>query len=241
MELIILYFILIYVLIILYYIFSGGNKSCPVHEWVGKFQGETVLFKMSSVCGHVMSLDFVGKYNSWVGKSVSCGFPTSLKLAIYFLFQDRVDPVELFTCPTEKKESNPKMKMPMFLAQAASGCDYLVLWLDCDKEGENICFEVKHSKALLPFSLYTNRDIPFAYPSGDGRRLAVHSQRVHQQCDVQGEVLCHHREGHQARYAKSGATERERGEECGRPSGVGSEDRLCVHALSDQVLPGKVR
>lgn len=40
--------------------------SQVVHEWVGKFRGETVLFKMTSVCGHVMSLDFVGKYNSWV-------------------------------------------------------------------------------------------------------------------------------------------------------------------------------
>uniref|UniRef100_A0A1B6EGG0 DNA topoisomerase n=1 Tax=Clastoptera arizonana TaxID=38151 RepID=A0A1B6EGG0_9HEMI len=99
---------------------KGSNGVCSVHEWQGLFRSETIHFKMTSVCGHVMSLDFIGKYNNW----------------------DRVDPAELFSCPTEKKEAVPKLKIPILLAQEARGCDYLILWLDCDKEGENICFEV---------------------------------------------------------------------------------------------------
>ena len=101
-----------------------------------------------------MSLDFPAKFNNW----------------------DRVDPSELFLCGTEKKEATPKLKMPAFLAAEGKGADYLVLWLDCDKEGENICFEVMDSvcKVMKPpkgkeqqifrakFSSITDKDIKAA-------------------------------------------------------------------------------
>ncbi|ESO91570.1 hypothetical protein LOTGIDRAFT_217319 [Lottia gigantea] len=99
---------------------KGSNGACSIHEYRGKFNGENVTFKMTSVCGHVMSCDFVGKYNSW----------------------DKVDPAELFNAPIQKKEASANLHMPQFLRREAQGADYLVLWLDCDKEGENICFEV---------------------------------------------------------------------------------------------------
>lgn len=34
-----------------------------------------------------------------------------------------------------------KAHIRQHLSREARGCDCLVLWLDCDREGENICFE----------------------------------------------------------------------------------------------------
>ncbi|KAL5466676.1 hypothetical protein EMCRGX_G030820 [Ephydatia muelleri] len=75
---------------------------------------------MTSVCGHVKSLDFLPKYNKW----------------------DTTDPGDLFSAETKKKEAIPDLRICNFLRSEGAGMDYLVLWLDCDKEGENICFEV---------------------------------------------------------------------------------------------------
>lgn len=76
---------------------KGINGICPVIEYSGQFNGKAATFKMTSTCGHVMGVDFPDKYNNW----------------------GMVDPAQLFDCPIEKNEANPKMKM-----NAVSHCFY---------------------------------------------------------------------------------------------------------------------
>ncbi|KAK9856828.1 hypothetical protein WJX84_005321, partial [Apatococcus fuscideae] len=107
------------------HLLSGGKMhsrraALDVHEFEGRFRGAPAHYKVTSVIGHVLSIDFPAKYQSW----------------------ETTEPSTLFDAPTIKSESNPKAHVCRHLQNEAKGCDFLVLWLDCDREGENICFEV---------------------------------------------------------------------------------------------------
>jgi DNA topoisomerase-3 len=86
---------------------KSASPACQVHEYLGPFLDHSnVRFKMTSVCGHVMSLDFQGRYNNW----------------------EAVDPGELFQAPATKKEANPNLHIDKFLQQEVmSNCPALSL------------------------------------------------------------------------------------------------------------------
>ncbi|XP_028759686.1 DNA topoisomerase 3-beta [Neltuma alba] len=105
---------------------STRKGSTEIHEFEGIFLGSRAHFKVTSVIGHIFSVDFPAKYQDWTA----------------------IDPSDLFQAPVIKNESNPKAHICRHLNQEARGCHYLVLWLDCDREGENICFEVIKSTSF---------------------------------------------------------------------------------------------
>ena len=84
-------------------------------------------FTVSAVAGHVYTSDFLREHNKW----------------------DAIDPVELYDVPIVKLDAMRKMRMPQMIQKLATGKDILCLWLDCDSEGENICYEVIYN--ALPY------------------------------------------------------------------------------------------
>ena len=98
---------------------DGGRV--PAHHFDGVFPDIAAGVSsccVTSVAGHLFSIDFPEAYQDW----------------------DAVDPVELFLVRPQKKCEN--WSVEKHLRSCARGVDFLVLWLDCDREGENICFEV---------------------------------------------------------------------------------------------------
>ncbi|CAI5727617.1 unnamed protein product [Hyaloperonospora brassicae] len=102
---------------------AGFSKYNALFDFPYQIRGRQVQMVVTSVTGHMMELDFDASVRSWY----SC------------------DPVELFTAPVTKRIRNDEIqkKIEQTLLKEAKQSQWLVLWLDCDREGENIAYEVK--------------------------------------------------------------------------------------------------
>ena len=98
--------------------FSVYNKCFDVPQC--KFRNQNASMTITSVSGHMMGLDFDDAYRGWN----SC------------------NEVDLFHAPMKKKVTESNLNIEKTLRREAKNHDTLLLWLDCDLEGEAIAFEV---------------------------------------------------------------------------------------------------
>ena len=75
---------------------------------------------MSSLSGHLMNYEFIGSYKKWQG----------------------CNPLSLFSCPIEKVVTENGLKIKQTLEIESRKAHKLVIWTDCDREGENIGQEI---------------------------------------------------------------------------------------------------
>jgi DNA topoisomerase-3 len=111
----------------------GPSQMNPITECKGMVaalgqQQEQSIIRVTSVQGHLMEMDFKGSNRKWGG----------------------CPPVDLFDAEVEKFVPEKFKDNEKQLKEQARWADWLVLWLDCDREGENIAFEVIHVCTSMP-------------------------------------------------------------------------------------------
>jgi len=98
----------------------GRSEYNPIFEFKYKIFGQECDMVFTSVIGHLKSTDIKSPNNEW----------------------SACQPIDLFHVDIIKFVPDDKKKIEQQLQDEARRADVLILWLDCDKEGENIAFEV---------------------------------------------------------------------------------------------------
>ncbi|CAI9578073.1 unnamed protein product [Staurois parvus] len=99
---------------------EGFSKFNKIYEYEYHLFGKDVSVIMTSVSGHLLGMDFQRHLKSWH----SC------------------NPVSLFDAEVEKFCPDDMINIKRTLEREVRACQVLVIWTDCDREGENIGFEI---------------------------------------------------------------------------------------------------
>ncbi|KAH0541196.1 hypothetical protein KQX54_021251 [Cotesia glomerata] len=100
---------------------EGLSKFNKIYEFKLRLWNKDCQMIMTSVSGHLMTYEFVGAYRSWQ----SC------------------HPLSLFDAPVIKNCADDNyVKIKKTIEREVRDCSALIIWTDCDREGENIGFEI---------------------------------------------------------------------------------------------------
>ncbi|KAM8824210.1 DNA topoisomerase 3-alpha isoform 1-T1 [Synchiropus picturatus] len=99
---------------------EGLSVFNKLYEFEYHLFGQNVSVTMTSVSGHLLGLEFKAPFQKWH----SC------------------NPVLLFDAEVEKYCPDNMVPIKRTLEKEARQCQALIIWTDCDREGENIGFEV---------------------------------------------------------------------------------------------------
>uniref|UniRef100_A0A480SG85 DNA topoisomerase n=1 Tax=Sus scrofa TaxID=9823 RepID=A0A480SG85_PIG len=149
---------------------EGLSRFNKIYEFDYHLLGQNVTMIMTSVSGHLLAHDFQMQFRKWQ----SC------------------NPLVLFEADIEKYCPENFVDIKKTLEREVRQCQALVIWTDCDREGENIGFEIIHvCRAVKPdlpvlrarFSEITSRAVQAACEN-----LTEPDQRVSDAVDVRQEL-----------------------------------------------------
>ncbi|KAM3961071.1 LOW QUALITY PROTEIN: topoisomerase 3-alpha [Aphomia sociella] len=99
---------------------EGLSQYNKIYEFETDVFGQRAQMVMTSVSGHLLALEFIGSYKKW----------------------QLCEPLALFDAPVEKYCPENYEKIKRTLEREVRSCQKLIIWTDCDREGENIGFEI---------------------------------------------------------------------------------------------------
>ncbi|XP_076161533.1 topoisomerase 3-alpha isoform X1 [Ptiloglossa arizonensis] len=102
---------------------AGLSQYNQIYEFGCYLWNQNCDMIMTSVSGHLLTYEFVGSYRKW----------------------QACHPLSLFDAPIIKQCSDENyIKIKKTLEREVKKCNKLIIWTDCDREGENIGFEIIH-------------------------------------------------------------------------------------------------
>ncbi|XP_032303443.1 DNA topoisomerase 3-alpha isoform X2 [Coturnix japonica] len=122
---------------------EGFSKFNKIYEYDYQMFGQNVTVVMTSVSGHLLAHDFKLPFRKWH----SC------------------NPLALFDAEIEKYCPENYVDIKRTLEREVQQCQALVIWTDCDREGENIGFEIIHvCKAGAAFTRFQTLRLRKIFP-----------------------------------------------------------------------------